>query len=364
MDPGLRRGDERGYMEKKKQIILTGERPTGPLHIGHYAGALQNRVALQNSGKYDEIFVIVADAQGLTDNADNPDKIRNNVLEVALDNMAVGIDPKISTLFLQSQVHELPELSFYYSNLVSVARLERNPTIKSEIAEKSKFNEGVPVGFFTYPISQAADITAFDATLVPVGQDQKPVVEQTNEIVRKFNSLYGETLVEPECLIVSDKNAARLVGTDGNAKMSKSLGNTIYLKDSSDEIAAKIKNMFTDPLHLRVEDPGHTENNPVFIYLDVFSRPEHFAAFLPEYENMAALKAHYQRGGLGDGVVKKFLNSVLQETLRPIRERRESLAKDPAAVMEILRKGTLKARERAAATRDRVMKAMKLDYFN
>ncbi|MDR2685743.1 MAG: tryptophan--tRNA ligase [Rickettsiales bacterium] len=350
-------------MANKKEIILTGARPTGPLHIGHFVGALQNWVALQNSGKYAEVFLMAADAQGLTDNFDDPQKIRRNVIEFALDNLAVGIDPKISTLFVQSQIPELPELAFYYQNLVSVARLERNPTVKAEIESKSKFNEGVPVGFFTYPISQAADITAFDATLVPVGEDQKPMIEQTREIVRKFNSLYGETLIEPDCLIPSDKNSARLVGTDGNAKMSKSLGNTIFLRDSADEIAAKVKEMFTDPLHLRVEDPGHTENNPVFIYLEVFATTEHFAAYLPEYKNITELKAHYERGGLGDGIVKKFLNSVLQDTLRPIRERREVLAKDPAAIMEILRVGTDKARERAAATRARVMRAIGLDYF-
>lgn len=347
----------------KKEIILTGERPTGPLHIGHYVGALQNRVNMQNSGKY-ETFVIIADAQALTDNAENPEKVRDNVLQVALDNLAVGIDPAKSTIFIQSAVPELTELAFYYQNLVTVARLQRNPTVKSEIAEKKeKFGNSVPVGFFTYPISQAADITAFDATLVPVGEDQMPVIEQTQEIVHKFNSIYGDTLVMPKGILVDNKNAQRLPGIDGGAKMGKSLGNVINLGDSADVIAAQIKTMFTDPLHLRVEDPGHTENNPVFIYLSVFAKPEHFAAFLPEYTDYAELAAHYERGGLGDVKVKKFLNDVIQETLRPIRERREKFARDPDAVMEILRAGTAKARKRAAATVDRVKRAMKLEYF-
>jgi len=347
----------------KKEVILTGERPTGPLHIGHYAGALVRRVEMQNNGNY-ETFVIIADAQALTDNAENPAKVRDNVLQVALDNLAVGIDPTKSTIFIQSQVPEIQELAFYYQNLVTVARLQRNPTVKAEIANnKEKFGPSVPTGFLTYPISQAADITAFDANVVPVGEDQMPVIEQTQEIVQKFNFLYGETLVMPRGIVNENEKARRLPGTDGNAKMGKSLGNVINLGDSSDEIAAKIKTMFTDPLHLRVEDPGHTENNPVFHYLAVFARPEHFAAFLPEYANYSELAAHYERGGLGDVKVKKFLNDVMQEILRPIRERREMLARDPAAVMEILRVGTAHARERAATTADRVKKAMGLLYF-
>lgn len=345
-----------------KEIILTGERPTGPLHIGHYAGALTRRVEMQNSGKY-EIFLINADAQALTDNADDPMKARENVLQVALDNLAVGIDPAKSTMFIQSQVPELTELAFYYMNLVTVARLQRNPTVKTEIAQKEKFRNGTPVGFFTYPISQAADITAFNATTVPVGEDQMPMVEQTREIVAKFNSIYGETLAMPKGVVEENENARRLPGTDGNSKMGKSLGNVINLGDSADDIAAKVKTMFTDPLHLRIEDPGHTENNPVFIYLSVFAKPEHFAAFLPEYESYAELAAHYQRGGLGDVKVKKFLNEVLQATLGPIRARREEFAKDPGTVMEILRQGTIHAREVAAETTARVKRAMKLDYF-
>jgi tryptophanyl-tRNA synthetase len=347
---------------QKKEIILTGERPTGPLHIGHYAGALTRRLEMVNSGKY-ESFIMIADAQALTDNAENPGKVRENVLQVALDNLAVGIDPARATIFIQSQIPELTELTFYYMNLVTIARLQRNPTLKTEIAQK-EFGRSIPVGFFTYPISQAADITAFDATVVPVGEDQMPVIEQTQEIVHKFNSIYGETLVMPRAILADNENARRLPGTDGGAKMGKSLGNGIYLGDSADTIAVKIKTMYTDPLHLRVEDPGHTENNPVFIYLSVFARPEHFAAFLPEYADYSELAAHYQRGGLGDVKVKKFLNEVMQETLRPIRERREALARDPAAIMEILRVGTEFARTRAAETCGRVKKAMGLDYFS
>jgi len=346
-----------------KKIILTGDRPTGPLHIGHYVGALQNRIEMQNSGEY-ETFVMIADAQALTDNAENPEKVRENALQVALDNLAVGLDPAKSTYFIQSEVPELTELCFYYMNLVTLSRLQRNPTVKSEIADKKeKFGASVPVGFLVYPISQAADITAFNATHVPVGEDQMPVIEQTQEIVQKFNNTYGETLVMPKGIVPDNENARRLPGTDGNSKMGKSLGNVINLGDSADEITAKIKTMFTDPLHLRVEDPGHTENNPVFIYLSVFAKPEHFAAFLPEYENYAALAAHYERGGLGDVRVKKFLNDVMQEILRPIRKRREILAKNPEAVMEILRDGTMRARKVAAETLARVKKAMKLDYF-
>ncbi len=346
-----------------KNIILTGDRPTGNLHIGHYVGSLRRRVELQNSGKYTS-YIMIADAQALTDNAESPEKVRENVLNVALDYLAVGLDPAKSTMFIQSQIPELTELTFFYSNLVTVARLQRNPTVKTEIAQKEKFNGGVPVGFFTYPISQAADITAFDATLVPVGVDQLPMIEQTAEIVHKFNSMYGETLVMPRAMVPENENEARLVGTDGNAKMSKSLGNTIYLSDSADEIAAKVKTMFTDPKHLRVEDPGNTTDNPVFIYLSVFAKPEHFAAFMPEYKNYSELAAHYERGGLGDVKVKKFLNEVLQETLRPIRTRREEFARDPDAVMEMLRAGSVNARQVAAATVTRVKKALKLDYFD
>ena len=345
------------------KVILTGDRPTGPLHIGHYVGALRNRVEMQNSGEY-KTFVMVADAQALTDNSENPEKVRQNVLEVALDNLAVGLDPLKSVYFIQSEVPELTELCFYYMNLVTLARLQRNPTVKTEIAsKKDKFGASVPVGFLVYPISQAADITAFNATHVPVGEDQMPVVEQTQEIVQKFNAVYGETLVMPKGIIPGNTAASRLPGTDGNAKMGKSLGNVINLSDSADEIAARIQTMYTDPLHLRVEDPGHTENNPVFIYLSVFAKPEHFSAFLPDYANYAELAAHYEKGGLGDVKVKKFLNDVMQETLAPIRRRREELAKDPGAIMEILRTGTLRARETAAQTLARVKRAMKLQYF-
>ena len=345
------------------KIILTGMRPTGPLHIGHFCGALKNNVAIQNAGDYARMYGMIADAQALTDNFDDPDKVRQNVIEVALDMLSVGYDPTKSILFIQSAVPELTELTFYYMNLVTVARLQRNPTVKSEIGQKEKFTNGLPVGFLTYPVSQAADITAFGATIVPAGDDQAPMIEQTNEIVHKFNSIYGEVL-KPVKIIMPDSNlAARLPGTDGNAKMSKSLGNCIYLKDSSDEIAARVKTMFTDPKHLRVEDPGNTKDNPVFIYLSVFARPEHFAAFLPEYKNYDELAAHYERGGLGDVKVKKFLNEVLQETLRPIREKREMLARDIPSVMEILRDGTNKAREAAAETLDAVKRAMKLNYF-
>lgn len=345
-----------------KDIILTGDRPTGNLHIGHYVGSLRRRVEMQNSGKY-ETFIMIADAQALTDNADNPQKVHENVLQVALDYLAVGLDPTKSTIFIQSEIAELTELTFYYMNLVTVARLQRNPTVKTEIAQKERFRDGTPVGFFTYPISQAADITAFNATLVPVGEDQLPMIEQTQEIVHKFNSLYGETLTMPKGLVPDLAAAARLPGIDGNSKMGKSLNNAIYLNDSADEIAAKVKTMFTDPTHLRVEDPGHTKNNPVFTYLSVFATPEHFAEFLPDYKNYAELVAHYERGGLGDVKVKKFLNDVLQNILAPIRARREEFAKDPAAVMEMLRIGTIRARAVAAATTARVKKAMGLNYF-
>lgn len=350
--------------KKSDKIILTGVRPTGPLHIGHFCGALQNNVAIQNAGDYARMYGMIADAQALTDNFDDPDKVSRNVIEVALDMLAVGYDPNKTTLFIQSAVPELTELTFYYMNLVTVARLQRNPTVKGEIAQKEKFANGLPVGFLTYPISQAADITAFGTTIVPAGDDQAPMIEQTNEIVHKFNSIYGEVLKPVKIIVPGSDAAARLPGTDGNAKMSKSLNNCIYLKDSADEIAARVKTMFTDPKHLRVEDPGNTKDNPVFIYLSVFARPEHFAAFMPEYANYAELAAHYERGGLGDVKVKKFLNAVLQETLKPIREKREKLARDIPSVMEILRRGTDEARAVAAETVDAVKRAMKLDYFD
>mgnify|MGYP000164068562 FL=1 len=302
------------------KIILTGDRPTGRLHVGHYAGSLKRRVELQNSGEFDEIYIMIADAQALTDNADNPEKVRQNIIEVALDYLACGLDPEKSVLFIQSQVPELCEMTFYYMDLVTVSRLQRNPTVKSEIQMRN-FEASIPVGFFTYPISQAADITAFKATTVPVGEDQAPMIEQTREIVHKFNSVYGDTLVEPDILLPDNKACLRLPGIDGKAKMSKSLGNCIYLSDSEDEIKKKIMSMFTDPNHLRVEDPGQVEGNPVFIYLDAFCRDEHFAAYLPDYKNLDELKAHYARGGLGDVKVKRFLNSVLQDELRPIRDR-------------------------------------------
>lgn len=351
-------------MSDSKNIVLTGIRPTGALHIGHLVGSLYSNVEIQNQGDYARMYGMIADAQGLTDNFDNPDKVRENVMEVALDMLAVGYDPEKTTMFIQSEVAELTELTFYYMNLVTVARLQRNPTVKTEIAQKEKFNGGVPVGFFTYPISQAADITAFGANIVPVGQDQLPMIEQTAEIVNKFNNIYGETLTLPHAVVPKSQAAARLPGTDGNAKMGKSLNNCIYLKDSAEDIAAKVKTMFTDPNHLRVEDPGNTKDNPVFIYLSVFAKPEHFAAFLPEYANYEELAAHYERGGLGDVKVKKFLNSVLQETLQPIRERREKFAHDTGVITDILREGTKVARAAAAETVSRVKRAMKLNYFD
>ena len=346
-----------------KNVILTGIRPTGRLHIGHLVGALRRNIELQNTGDYDKMYAIIADAQGLTDYFDDPKQVRENVMEVALDMLAAGYDPKKVVMFIQSEVPELTELTFYYMNLVTVARLQRNPTVKTEIAQKEKFREGTPVGFFTYPISQAADITAFNANIIPVGADQLPMIEQACEIVQKFNSIYGNTLVMPRAVLPEQSTAARLPGTDGNAKMSKSLGNVINLSDTPDDIAKKIKTMFTDPEHLQVSDPGHTENNPVFIYLSVFAKPEHFAAFCPEYANYDEMAEHYRRGGLGDVKVKKFLNEVMQAELRPIRERRIEFAKDPASVMEILKDGVDKAREVAADTLARVKKAMLLNYF-
>lgn len=344
------------------KIILTGDRPTGKLHVGHYVGSLKRRVELQNSGEYDQIFIMIADAQALTDNADSPDKVRQNIIEVALDYLSAGLDPAKSTLFIQSQIPELCELSFYYMNLVTVSRLQRNPTVKAEIQMRN-FETSIPVGFFTYPISQAADITAFQATTVPVGEDQMPMIEQTREIVHKFNSVYGETLTMPDILLPDNKACLRLPGTDGKAKMSKSLGNCIYLSDTAEDVRKKIMSMFTDPNHLRVEDPGQVEGNPVFIYLDAFCKDEHFQKFLPEYPDLDALKAHYTRGGLGDVKVKKFLNNVIQDELAPIRERRKEFEKDIPAVYQMLEEGSRKAKAVAAQTLAQVKRAMKINYF-
>ena len=344
------------------KIILTGDRPTGRLHVGHYVGSLRNRVTLQNSGRYEKLFFMIADAQALTDNFDHPQKVRDNILEVALDYLACGIDPGKSTILVQSHVSELTELTFYYMNLVTLARLERNPTVKSEIQMRG-FQHSIPMGFLTYPVSQTADITAFMADTVPVGEDQLPMLEQAREIVRSFNALYGETLVEPAALLPDNEACLRLPGTDGKAKMSKSLGNCIYLADSPDDIRQKVMSMYTDPNHLQVSDPGNTKDNPVFLYLDAFCTDEHFARYLPDYANLDELKAHYQRGGLGDVKVKKFLNNVLQETLEPIRARRQELAKDPAAVMEILKEGSFRAQAEAAKTLSKVKHAMRIDYF-
>ena len=344
------------------KIILTGDRPTGRLHVGHYVGSLRRRVELQNSGNYDSIYIMIADAQALTDNAENPEKVRQNIIEVALDYLSCGLDPEKSTLFIQSQIPELCELSFYYMNLVTVSRLQRNPTVKSEIQMRN-FEASIPVGFFTYPISQAADITAFKATTVPVGEDQLPMLEQTKEIVRKFNAVYGETLVEPEILLPDNKACLRLPGTDGKAKMSKSLGNCIYLSDTEEEVRKKIMSMYTDPTHLQVSDPGHLEGNTVFTYLDAFCHDEQFAEYLPEYANLDELKEHYQRGGLGDVKVKKFLNNVLQEELAPIRARRKEWEKDIPAVYEILHKGSIEAEKVAAQTLADAKNSMKINYF-
>lgn len=344
------------------KIILTGDRPTGRLHIGHYVGSLRRRVELQNSGKFDKIYIMIADAQALTDNFDNPEKIRQNILEVALDYLSVGLDPEKSTLFIQSQVPQLTELTFYYMNLVTVSRVQRNPTVKSEI-QMRHFEASIPVGFFCYPISQTADITAFDATTVPVGEDQMPMLEQAKEIVHKFNSVYEPVLVEPEILLPDNDACRRLPGTDGKAKMSKSLGNSIYLADDPKTVKQKIMSMYTDPLHLKVSDPGHIEGNTVFTYLDAFCKPEHFAEYLPEYENLDELKEHYKRGGLGDVKVKKFLLNIMEEELAPIRERRHAYEKDIASVYEILRKGSEAARAKAAETLARVQHAMRIDYF-
>lgn len=345
-----------------KKIILTGDRPTGKLHIGHYAGSLKNRVQLQNSGAYDEIYIMVADAQAITDNSDNLDKIRKNLIEVALDYLSCGLDPNKSTILVQSHIPELCELTFYYMNLVTLARLERNPTVKTEIQMRG-FQNTLPVGFLTYPISQAADITAFKATTIPVGEDQLPMIEQTREIVRSFNSLYGETLVEPKELLSSNKACERLPGTDGKAKMSKSLGNCIYISDTPEDVQKKVMGMFTDPNHLRVEDPGQVEGNPVFTYLDAFSRPEHFAEFWKDYSSLDEVKAHYKKGGLGDVKIKKFLYNVLQAELSPIRTRRLELEKNIPQVYEILKIGTEKAREKAKETLMQVRSAMGIEYF-
>lgn len=346
-----------------KKIILTGDRPTGRLHVGHYAGSLSERVRIQNAGGYDDMYVMIADAQALTDNAENPEKVRQNIIEVALDYLSCGLSPEKVSMFIQSQVPELCELSFYYMNLVTVSRLQRNPTVKTEIQMRN-FETSIPVGFFTYPISQAADITAFKANIVPVGEDQLPMLEQAKEIVRKFNSVYGETLVEPEAVLPSRKACLRLPGIDGKAKMSKSLGNCIYLSDTADDVKKKVMSMYTDPDHIKVTDPGKLEGNAVFTYLDAFATDEHFAAFLPEYKNLGELKAHYTRGGLGDMKVKRFLNEVLQSILEPIRARRKEYEKDIPAVYDILKRGSEKAERAAAATLSDVKTAMKINYFS
>lgn len=356
------------------KIILTGDRPTGRLHLGHYVGSLRRRVELQNSGEFERIFIMIADAQALTDNADNPEKVRQNIVEVALDYLSAGLDPARSTLFIQSQVPELCELAFYYMNLVTVQRLQRNPTVKAEITLRgfaegaaegdTTQRQGIPVGFFTYPISQASDITAFKATTVPAGEDQEPMIEQTREIVHKFNSVYGQTLVEPEILLPDNAACMRLPGTDGKAKMSKSLGNCIYLSDTAEEVRKKVMGMYTDPDHLRVENPGKVEGNTVFTYLDAFCLPEHFGRYLPEYASLDELKAHYRRGGLGDVKVKRLLIAVLNETLDPIRARRREYENRIGEVYEILRAGSEKARATAAETLREVRRAMKIDYFD
>ena len=346
-----------------KKVILTGDRPTGRLHVGHYVGSLSERVKLQNSGNNDEIYIMIADAQALTDNAEHPEKVRQNIIQVALDYLACGIDPDKSTIFIQSMGPELTELTFYYMNLVTVARVQRNPTVKAEIQMRN-FEASIPVGFFCYPISQAADITAFRATAVPVGEDQLPMLEQCKEIVHKFNTVYGETLTEPEIVLPSNKACLRLPGIDGKAKMSKSLGNCIYLSDEADEVKKKVMSMFTDPNHLRVQDPGNVDGNPVFIYLDAFCKPEYFPEFLPDYQNLDELKDHYKRGGLGDVKVKKFLNNVLQAELGPIRERRKMWEQRIPDVYDILREGSKVAEAKAAETLRDVKASMKINYFD
>ena len=347
----------------KEKVILTGDRPTGRLHIGHYVGSLKRRVELQEAGDFKKMFVFIADAQALTDNIDNPEKVRQNVIEVALDYLAVGLDPSKITIFIQSQIPELCELSFYFMDLVMVSRLQRNPTVKTEIGMRG-FESSIPVGFFTYPISQAADIAAFRATTVPAGEDQKPMLEQATEIVRRFNYIYGDTLVEPSILLPQNQVCCRLPGTDGKAEMSKSLGSCIYLAETAQEVKKKVTSMYTDPLHVHVEDPGHLEGNAVFTYLDAFCQPQHFEAFWPDYANLDEVKEHYQRGGLGDMKVKKFLNNILQAELEPIRQRRAEFEKDIPAVYEMLRKGCEEAREVAAKTLDDVRRAMKINYFD
>ena len=349
-------------MENRK-IILTCDRPTGKLHLGHYAGSLKNRVTLQNEGNYEKMYIMIADAQALTDNADNPEKIRKHIMEVALDYMACGLDPKKVNIFIQSQIPELYELTSYYMNLVTVARLQRNPTVKNEIKLK-KFEANIPTGFFTYPISQAADITAFEATIVPVGDDQLPMLEQTREIVRKFNSIYGETLVEPEAVLSSNDVCSRLPGIDGKAKMSKSLGNCIYLSDEADVIRKKIFEMYTDPNHISVNDPGTVEGNVVFTYLDAFSKDEDFEKYCPEYANLEEMKEHYRKGGLGDVKIKKFLNEIIQEELKPIRERRKELQKDLPEIYNMLKENSEEAEKVAANTLEKVKKSMKINYFS
>ena len=348
---------------EQKQIILTGDRPTGKLHVGHYVGSLKERVKLQNSGKFDEIYIMIADAQALTDNAEHPEKVRQNIIQVALDYLACGLDPEKSTIFIQSMVPELTELTFYYMNLVTVSRVQRNPTVKAEIKMRN-FEASIPVGFFCYPISQAADITAFRATTVPVGEDQMPMIEQCKEIVHKFNSVYGETLTDPKIVLPDNQACLRLPGIDGKAKMSKSLGNCIYLSDEAKDIKTKVMSMYTDTNHIRVEDPVQVDCNPVFIYLDAFCKPEYFEEFLPDYNNLDELKEHYKRGGLGDVKVKKFLNNVIQTELEPIRERRKSWEKRLPDVYDILKKGSETAEKKAAATLNDVRKAMQIDYFD
>lgn len=346
-----------------EKIILTGDRPTGRLHLGHFVGSLRRRVELQNSGEFDKIYVMIADCQALTDNADNPEKVRQNVIEVALDYLSAGLDPAKTTIFIQSQVPELAELAFYYMNLVSVSRVQRNPTVKTEIKMRN-FEQSIPVGFFCYPVSQASDITAFKATTVPAGEDQAPMIELTREIVNRFNHIYGPTLVEPEILLPDNAVCMRLPGTDGKAKMSKSLGNCIYLSDTSKEVKKKVNSMYTDPEHLTIDSPGHLEGNCPFIYLEALSNDSHFAKYLPEYANLQALKDHYTRGGLGDGTVKKLLYNVLEELLAPIRERRAQFEADIPQVYEILRKGSEEARAVAVRTLDEVRRAMKINYFD
>lgn len=346
-----------------EKIILTGDRPTGKLHLGHYVGSLKNRVALQNSGKFDKVFIMIADAQALTDNFDNPSKVRDNVIEVALDYLSCGIDPNKTTIFIQSEVSELTELTYYYMNLVTLSRLQRNPTVKNELALRN-FEKSIPMGFLNYPISQAADITAFKATCVPVGVDQAPMIEQTREIVHSFNSIYGETLVMPEAMIPENEYEKRLPGTDGHAKMSKSLNNCIYLSDDEETIKKKVMSMYTDPNHIRVEDPGQVEGNIVFTYLDVFAKDSDFAKYLPNYKNLDELKSHYQKGGLGDVVIKKFLNNILQDFLRPIREKRHELENNIEYVYEVLEKGTKIARSYASETLKEVKDHMQINYFD